>query len=146
MSAELVRSRAGEALPWRAERYPHLVRHKTVLTALLALESQGADLDHLSIPFALWRSTYPLNRVLPPPPDPTAPVSLSWLLQALQRHRALTHGAVQELMDHMGDRPLVLTRGEAFVVRHPAYARWSHDADLFTPDLDGGFRALEGLR
>lgn len=130
--------------------YPALVRHKALYPALLYLEAGGADLGALHVLETRFRSTYPLNRVLPPLEPTSRPggaerITLAAIRAALERHTALLRSAVLDLARTAGPDAVVLVTGQAFAARYPDFPRWSHDADLFVADADAALRALDAL-
>jgi hypothetical protein len=128
--------------------YPGLVRHKALYPALLHLEAAGGDLGALHIAEARFRSTYPVNRVLPPlrpGPGQGDGITLAAIRAALERHAALLRSSVLDLARATGPDALVLVTGQAFATRYPGFPRWSHDADLFVADADAALRGLDAL-
>jgi hypothetical protein len=126
--------------------YPIVLGQKGLQAALAHLERAGADLRALSVPTAVVRTTFPLNRKpLWPIPD-TPQWRLADLADVLSEHRRLLWEANVQLARRLGPNEFVLLSGLAVEALYPTYRqRMSFDSDLWMRDVATAVSALEVL-
>jgi hypothetical protein len=124
--------------------YPLLLGHRALPVAAHHLARAGGDLERLTVGSRLYRSMYPLNAILPPPP-PVDRLPIAHVLAALDRHQQLLGGVLAELCDRDPGGFAALF-GRAIRLAHPAYRlRLDHDIDLYAPDVPHGLRLVDVL-
>jgi hypothetical protein len=126
--------------------YPILLGQKGLQASLTHLDRAGADLGALSVPTAVVRTTFPLNRKPLWPVPPTPQWTLADLAQVLAQHRRLLWEANLELARRLGPDGFVLLSGLAMEALYPTYRqRMSFDSDLWMRDVARALSALEVL-
>jgi hypothetical protein len=126
--------------------YPMVMGQKGLRAMLGHLERAGADLGALSLPTALVRATFPLNRrqLWPVPSDKDW--ALIGLAQVLAQHRRLLWEVPQELARRTAPDRFVLLSGRAMEALYPTYdARLGFDTDIWAAGLADGLELLEVL-
>jgi hypothetical protein len=114
--------------------YRYLVRHHVLPAAVRHLRAAGVDPALVRVSAETVRSTYPLNRVLPPFDPRDKEIGLDRLEPALERHLELLRAALDDVLAAANPGSIGVLSGMAYQIRAPGYVRWCNNVDVLLVD------------